>query len=61
MGRTSRTRHLSDTEAEEKINQLLIETGDRDRIRAKLKDQLQDTNWKESVKLEAREIIAERK
>ena len=56
----SRTRKLSDSEAEEKINKLMLESGDRDKIRDKLQEQLADTNWRESVKLEAREILAEK-
>lgn len=56
----SRQRKLSDSEAEEKINKLLLEGGDRDRIRDKLKGQLSDSNWRESVKLEAKEILAEK-
>ena len=56
----SRPRKLSDSEAEEKINKLMLESGDRDKIREKLKEQLSDTNWREAVKLEAKEILAEK-
>ena len=57
MGRKEK---LSDEEAEERINKLLVNSGERDRLREKLKEQLEEANWKESVKMEAKEVIADR-
>ena len=57
MGRKEK---LSDSEAEERINKLLVDSGERDRLREKLKEQLEEANWKESVKMEAKEVIADR-
>ncbi len=51
MGRRDRPKKLSDEEAEAKLNTLLIDTGERDKLRAKLHDTLERDGWREDVKV----------
>ena len=59
MGR-SRRKQLSDDDALNSINQELIESGERDRLRMKLYKCLENSSWRDEVKLQAREIINEK-
>lgn len=40
---------MTDAEAEEAIHKELVESGERDRLREKLKKQLEETGWREQV------------
>lgn len=40
---------MSDAEAEDAINRLLVESGERDRLRTKLSRQLEQCGWREQV------------
>ena len=53
MGR-NKNRHMSDSEAEDSINRLLTQSGERDRLRAKLSRNLEESGWRDQVKLQVR-------
>ena len=50
MGRRGGRRKMTDAEAEEAIHKELVESGERDRLREKLKKQLEETGWREQVR-----------
>ncbi len=50
-----RQKQMSDAEAEDALNRTMVESGERDRLRAKLAQLLDEAGWREQVKLQVRE------
>ena len=52
MGRHRRgeTKKITDEDAEERLNKLLVDSGERDRLRERLSKKLDADGWKEEVK-----------
>lgn len=50
----------SETQMKSSINQKLIEAGEKDRLKALLKDRLQDAGWQEQMKEQCRQAVKER-
>lgn len=59
MGK-ARNRPMSDNQAEDELNNTLVESGERDRLRKHLGRQLDDSGWREQLKVQIREIVQER-
>ena len=53
MGRNRRgdAKKLSDEDAEERLNKLLVDSGERDRLRDRLTKKLDADGWREEVKV----------
>ena len=53
MGRLRRgdPKKLSDEDAEERLNKLLVDSGERDRLRERLSKKLDADGWREEVKV----------
>ena len=53
MGRHRRgdPKKLSDEDAEERLNKLLVDSGERDRLRERLSKKLDADGWREEVKV----------
>ena len=60
MPRTKKPPRLSEADASENLERLMIESGERDRLRDKLRRHLDDCGWREQVKLYVRETAAEK-
>ena len=53
--RRGEAKKLSDEDAEERLNKLLVDSGERDRLRERLSKKLDADGWREEVKVGALE------
>jgi len=61
MGRHRRSRQDKEVEvAEEQINQMLVESGKREMLRQKLVERLEESGWKDQIKMACRDVVKER-
>ncbi len=60
MARTKRTQRLNEADANESLERMMVESGERDRLREKLRRHLEDSGWREQVKMHIREVAADR-
>ena len=51
--RRGEAKKLSDEDAEERLNKLLVDSGERDRLRERLSKKLDADGWREEVKVGA--------
>eukprot|EP00090_Calanus_glacialis_P009028 TRINITY_DN17363_c0_g1_i2.p2 TRINITY_DN17363_c0_g1~~TRINITY_DN17363_c0_g1_i2.p2 ORF type:complete len:103 (-),score=53.95 TRINITY_DN17363_c0_g1_i2:69-377(-) len=58
MGR--KHRKMSDREAEDALTQQLVETGKREELKEKLMERLEESGWKDQVKMACRDVVKER-
>ena len=56
----TRGNKLSESEAEQIINKRLVESGERERLRERLFERLDDTGWREDVKKKVKKYTDKR-
>ena len=56
----TRGNKLSESEAEQIINKRLVESGERERLRERLFERLDDTGWREDVKKKVKKYADKR-
>lgn len=60
MGVMEERRRSRDTEMKDKINQKLIETGEKEKLKQVLRAQLIECGWRDELKAHAKQIVKER-
>ena len=56
--RRGEAKKLSDEDAEERLNKLLVDSGERDRLRERLSKKLDADGWREEVKVGALKVLS---
>lgn len=60
MGRKHREKKLTDKEAEEQLTAKLVDTGYREVLKKKLVERLEESGWKDQVRMACKDVVKER-